>query len=397
MKKIFIFLSCFMVIPVFAAFINENTQLQWNSKVIEEALNNTGFSSSINTYHEVVATRNRILRDLLERKTFSVIDAIKVCKEKCNMSDFLRLGRGQSGKKCPELCENFANNIIKVNNDFDTNIPGVSGATSDEFSDLQGKAVDVCRKLMSDATKNGISYPVLCGGACAYFGQDKVQITDLSKTKEYEVNDFCDNDESGREYFYILSNAKDAKDVSQLSESQRIKTLKEIQTSPVTDYIKEKKRREEEQAKKVKEKEFKTKYSSDISKYSADVNEIGECLTGNLIAVDSPGGRHFKSFNCTKFVQDLALKCRCKAKGFKHVSELQRHLKGSQYKYSCFVGKDNEWFSYVPNFEDCLARYGEKLCKDNLQYSEYYSLMEASQKCQKDFREYYYYNFQHEE
>ena len=195
---------------VFAKKIDFDTPVKWNANVVSTALTNVGLIDSGNW--DVRTTRNRILENLLARDAFSLREATTVCMDKCNMSDFLRQGQGQSHKKCPAICSSFVSNIIKVNNEQFTAIPGVS-ATSDSFSNLQGKSVDVCRKLMSDATKSGITYPVLCGGRCGYVGQDKIKITDLTKTKEYEVDDFCNNSKKGKDYFYILSDAKGAQDV----------------------------------------------------------------------------------------------------------------------------------------------------------------------------------------
>lgn len=376
MKKIVIFLSCFMVIPVFAEYINENTQLKWNSKVIEKALNDAGFINSDGANWDVRTTRNHILEDLLTRQMFSITEAIDVCKEQCNKSDFLKNGRGQSGKKCPELCESFANNIIKVNKEQYTSIPVVS-ATSGEFSNLQGKAIDVCRRLMSDATTNGISYPVLCGGRCDRFGQDKVQITDLIKTKEYEVDDFCNNDEKGRDYFYILSDVKGASDVSSLNESQRIERLKVIQNQPVSDYMKA----QAEQIKKDKE-----------AAYARRVEQNGYCEE-EFLSDDETSQKWFEKNTkaCMRPARKLAQANACKLKSYGVVYYFGNlsPINGEYYGwFACFAnsidyGYNNfspimgdfydtaviggafgfvENYEYVPSYSDCVATFNEKDC-----------------------------------
>ena len=342
----FVILSYFMVTPVFAGFITETTQMQWNSKVIEKALNDAGFIGSDGANWDVRTTRNHILEDLLTRQMFSIKEAIDVCKEQCNKSDFLKNGRGQSGKKCPELCENFANNIIKVNQEQYTSIPSIS-ATSNEFSKLQGKAVDVCRRLMSDATTSGISYPVLCGGRCDRLGQDKVQITDLVKTKEYDVDDFCNNDEKGRDYFYILSDAKGAIDVSSLYENQRIAKLKEIQTKPVSDYFANKE---------------KNRIAPMKNQYSNEVEQNGYCYVAPLKLRG----------DCKRQARKLAQQCRCKVKGFTtyityhYDTGVGRitgcHMGDPGYKDGNNYSYDYTPYEYTPTFEDCKATFDESTC-----------------------------------
>lgn len=376
MKKMFVILSCFMVTPVFAGFITETTQMQWNSKVIEKALDNSGFINSGDANWDVRTTRNHILEDLLTRQMFSITEAIDVCKEQCNKSDFLKNGRGKSGKRCPELCENFANNIIKVNQEQYTSTPIIS-ATSNEFSNLQGKAVDVCRRLMSDATTSGISYPVLCGGRCDRLGQDKVQITDLVKTKEYEVDDFCNNDEKGRDYFYILSDAKGAIDVSSLYENQRIAKLKEIQTKPVSDYMKT----QAEQIKKDKE-----------TAYAKRVEQNGYCEEAYLSSDETSAEWFNKNTNACrrparKFAQANA--CKLKSYGTTYHFDSLSPRDGRYYGwFACYANSVDygnhdfsplmaevydaielsggtgfvENYEYTPSYKDCVATFNEKDC-----------------------------------
>ena len=222
---------------VWAKEIGFDTPVKWNSKVIENALTSAGFIDSDGANWDVKTTRNRILENLLSRDMFSLHDATDVCMEKCNMSDFLRKGRGQSGKKCPELCTTFVENIIKENNKQFASIPG-AGKSDTSFSGLEDNSRKVCIKLASDAVNSGLAFPVLCGGTCKPRGDDIVRVTDLEKTKEYKVDDFCDGQKSG-DYFYVVSGNKQATDVSSLNEQKRIAKLKEIQTKPASDYIQE--------------------------------------------------------------------------------------------------------------------------------------------------------------
>ncbi|MDE5615835.1 MAG: hypothetical protein K2I81_03320 [Alphaproteobacteria bacterium] len=99
-----------------AKTINFDTPVEWNSKVVEQALNKAGFIGGSGANWDVRVTHDRILTELLNRKSFSLKDATQVCLNKCNMSDFLKNGRGSSGKKCPELCKGFTDSLTSVNN-----------------------------------------------------------------------------------------------------------------------------------------------------------------------------------------------------------------------------------------------------------------------------------------
>lgn len=96
--------------------IDINTKIKWNSIVVVAAAHDVGLEAENNTHPEVSSTYYRILGDLLERETFSVADAVSVCNKECKKSQFLKEGRGQSGKKCPEICKSFGNALIEENN-----------------------------------------------------------------------------------------------------------------------------------------------------------------------------------------------------------------------------------------------------------------------------------------
>ena len=84
--------------------------------MVVAALRDAGLQADYGTYSDVALTYNRILEDLLERSTFSVTEAVSVCMQQCNKSTFLKEGRGQSGRKCPEVCEDFGNALVVENN-----------------------------------------------------------------------------------------------------------------------------------------------------------------------------------------------------------------------------------------------------------------------------------------
>lgn len=362
---------------VFAKKIDFDTPVKWNANVVSTALTNVGLIDSGNW--DVRTTRNRILENLLARDAFSLREATTVCMDKCNMSDFLRQGQGQSHKKCPAICSSFVSNIIKVNNEQFTAIPGVS-ATSDSFSNLQGKSVDVCRKLMSDATKSGITYPVLCGGRCGYVGQDKIKITDLTKTKEYEVDDFCNNSKKGKDYFYILSDAKGAQDVSSLDEQQRVAKLKEAQTKPASDYMKV-----QAEQKKKKDEEFYVKRVEKNGYCEEMYVGNGEQYGGKNADLCIREARRFAQANACKLKSYVKISCAqggdvslvfCFANSVDNSKTTDKFLSVGGGLYSpvldefldelfpaCSEGPDPvKNYEYTPSYKDCVATFNESQC-----------------------------------
>ena len=327
-----------------AKTINFDTPVEWNSKVVEQALNKAGFIGGSGANWDVRVTHDRILTELLNRKSFSLKDATQVCLNKCNMSDFLKNGRGSSGKKCPELCDEFTKTIL-VENNKQTTMPSANGQSS-AFSNLQGKAIDVCRRLMSDAQKSGMSYPVLCGGKCArWLGQDDVvTITDLVQTKEYKVDDFCNNDEKGRDYYYIMDQSGGAQDVSKVEQSQRILKLREIQTQSAKDYISQK----EKQAKDKVLNEQSKKYAKLVEKHGKCA-EIYNVRTIENTRVDSREGI------CKMYVHHVAVRAACKVESFEFQTA---NFRDSHCSMNPYPGADGyRKHNYTPTYKDCLKQY----------------------------------------
>lgn len=120
MKKSLLFAGAIFLTSgiAIAKTIDFDTSIKWNSNVVELALNKSGFLGSYDAYRDVRVTHERILAELLKMESFSVRDATRVCLDKCNMSDFLKNGRGASGKKCPDLCSGFADMLVSVNNEY---------------------------------------------------------------------------------------------------------------------------------------------------------------------------------------------------------------------------------------------------------------------------------------
>lgn len=120
MKKSLLFAGAIFLTSglAIAKTIDFDTSIKWNSNVVERALNKSGFLGASDANWDVRVTHRRILAELLKMESFSVRDATRVCLDKCNMSDFLKNGRGASGKKCPELCSGFADALVSVNNEY---------------------------------------------------------------------------------------------------------------------------------------------------------------------------------------------------------------------------------------------------------------------------------------
>lgn len=215
MKKSLLFAGAIFLTSgiAIAKNIDFDTPIKWNSKVIEEALKVTGFKpkSSVGpVYH-------RILKALLALDTFSARQAVEVCMEECNKSKMLKEGQGNSGKKCPQLCEEFASSLVIANNTLLTGntenqtvgynmkyswkgaayITGTHAIDRDviiTFKDEEHSSKEFCKILTADALKRGLKYPMVCGGKCAALGQDIIEVTGsgYAKTLYYEVGDFCD-------------------------------------------------------------------------------------------------------------------------------------------------------------------------------------------------------------
>ncbi len=364
MKKSLLVFSAILLSTtvVFAKKIDFDTPVKWNSKVITSALTLAGLVDSDAAHYDIKITRQRILADLLERESFSLHTATTVCMNKCNMSDFLRNGLGQSHQKCPALCTSFASNIIKENNKLATKIPSAN-STNFAFESLQGKPLEVCRSIVGNAKASGMSFPMLCGGNCKRFGNDILMVTDLQKTVNYKVNDFCDGVKKAVEYFYVFSSDRQAEDVSSLNESARMVKLHEAQTKPASDYLKGKSDQEKENTKR----DYEARIAPLKKQYAEEVEKIGYCKVGTLLKLRG---------DCKKQARKFAQECRCKIKGYTDRKELERST--SRYiTTECYMGDPDYQESesmfyaftpheYVPTFEDCMATFNEKHCSSSI-------------------------------
>ena len=130
MKKILTSILVLSTGIAVAKNIDFDTVIKWNSEVISTALTKAGFITSSNAAWDVRKTHERILDELVKKQSFSLRQATQVCLDKCNMSDFLKNGREKKKKKCPDLCEDFTNALVTVNNEFTKTEKTVSNSTS---------------------------------------------------------------------------------------------------------------------------------------------------------------------------------------------------------------------------------------------------------------------------
>ncbi|MBD5400491.1 hypothetical protein HDR61_01960 [bacterium] len=209
--------------------ITIDTAIRWNTNVIEQALNATGIIS--NTYSDVGSVHYSILNALLKMDTFSARDAIEICMNECNKSEMLREGKGKSGKKCPQLCDEFASSLVIANNDLLTGNTerqkvaimtwgytkpsfGTGGRSETSvdvittFKDDEHDSKHFCKILTDDAFNRGLKYPMICGGACDLWGQDLISVYsnayDGGRWLYYEVGDFCDGLLSSGESYWVV-------------------------------------------------------------------------------------------------------------------------------------------------------------------------------------------------
>ena len=206
MKKI-LYGSILISTSALALGIDINTKIKWNSIVVVAAAHDVGLEAEDNTHPEVSSTYYRILGDLLERETFSVADAVSVCNKECNKSQFLKEGRGQSGKKCPEICKSFGEALIAENNRA-TDVYGYYTSYGRVYSKDKQFYVDSKDKkvfLFKSGTNKKIGEPGLMGG---YREDERTYVIFHIIDPVYDGYEFemiCDEDEKTCELTYKTS------------------------------------------------------------------------------------------------------------------------------------------------------------------------------------------------
>lgn len=372
MKKSLIFAGAIFLTSgiAFAKTIDFDTSIKWNSNVVERALNKSGFLGSSDANWDVRVTHERILAELLKMESFSLRDATRVCLDKCNMSDFLKNGRGASGKKCPGLCHGFAKQLINENNGYYNS--GILNPDQQDtsFRNIEGRPGDICLQLSQKAKEQGLTLPMLCGGTCNRFGDDKIIVTDNIKTIEFIVGDFCDGDGliEEKEYYLIIRD-NGVQDVTLYSPIGRMNQLKSAQSKPASDYIKK-----EEQ-----------------TTYANLVQQNGYCKSENVAyyRMQYYGEEIDSNKICTRAARKFAQKHACKLKKWSVLSEM------NDYSITCFINTDYNaeltWdgkpktaidrmvydiavegyqgfsvgtkpYEYTPTYKECVATFNEQIC-----------------------------------
>lgn len=264
MKRLLVFLFL-ITTSAFAVSIDANTQIRWNAVVISYALTEIGLTDSYSSYGPVSRTRNRILENLLQRETFSVAEAVTVCMQECNKEEFLRDGRGDSGRKCPAICEDFSIALIKSNNESPDNVVFIgktAGVASGKIytqnrkfyamsTGDRGNTVDLSSynfytkdcdwAIFESSTDTKIAkcteYSVEYGGEGFYMGNIAFEVTD-SKYKDYVFSVWCEGDASSLACDLYLESEELEKYTSLYNDAKLcLKELKEINFEYLDDLV----------------------------------------------------------------------------------------------------------------------------------------------------------------
>ena len=361
MKKSLIFAGAIFLTSgiAIAKTIDFDTSIKWNSNVVEWALNHTDFG-----YWNVREYKQGIIAELLKMESFSLRDATRVCLDKCNMSDILKNGLSKSHKKCSGICSDFAKALIDVNNSV-VNTDVMNPDKQDtSFSNTEGKPSEICQQLVSKAQEQGLTMPMLCGGKCNLFGDDKIIVTDNIKTIEFIVADFCDGD--WQDYYMIVSDTG-TQDVSTLDDNTRLKYLKSAQSKPASDYIKKEEQRKKEQKEQ--------RMNAAAVPYNNRVEKNGYCdydvitFRGNV----SPRTNH--DVDCRKKARKYAQENACKLRSYTTLSFYGEHSTTATYK-ECYLNEFNERhsygqtdvsfteYNYTPTYQECVATFNEQKCNE---------------------------------
>lgn len=341
MKKSLIFAGAIFLTSniAIAKTIDFDTPITWNPNVVEQALDNSGFS-------ETILISSYISYELLNKESFSVYDATRVCLEKCELSNDLKEIR----EKCPKLCYRFAWDLINENNrrvNLDIMNPNRQDSTN---SYMQGSPNYICRQLSTDAQKQGLTLPVLCGGKCNRFGDDKIIITDNIRTIEFTVDDFCegDNVREEKEYYMIIDSDGGIQDVTSYPMKGRLVLLNKAQSKPASEYLTELEKRPNRVNTPYDER-VKTNGYCDSASFLPKKADYDDCRT---TAREYAQKNACKLFNRTSHY-DASGGSFCGVnwsdKNIKHFEEA-----GVEYKLN------ND--SYTPTYQDCLKAFDELMC-----------------------------------
>ena len=361
MKKSLLFAGAIFLTSgiAIAKTIDFDTSIKWNSNVVEWALNRTDFG-----YWDVHEYKQGIIAELLKMESFSLRDATRVCLDKCNMSDILKNGLSKSHKKCSGICSDFAKALIDVNNSYVN--PDVMNPDKQDtsFSNVEGKPSEICQQLVSKAQEQGLTMPMLCGGKCHLFGDDKIIVTDNIKTIEFIVDDFCDGD--WQDYYVIISDIG-TQDVSALDDNTRLQYLKSAQSKPASDYIKK-----EEQIKKEQKEQ---RMNAAAVPYNNRVEKNGYCYSGAATFKGNVSPDTGHNVDCFKKARKYAQENACKLHAVTTVTFFGDFSTSATYK-ECYVNESNKshsygetdveftGYNYTPTYQECVATFNEQKCNE---------------------------------
>lgn len=344
MKKSLIFAGAIFLTSniAFAKTIDFDTPITWNSNVVESALDSSGFE-------ETILIKGPILLELLKKESFSVYDATRVCLEKCELSNDLKEIR----EKCPKLCYRFAWLLINENNrrvNLDIMNPDRQDSTN---SYMQGSRTKICMQLSADAQKQGLTLPVLCGGKCNRFGNDKIIITDNIRTIEFTVDDFCeeDNVQKEKEYYMIIDSDWGIQDVTSYPMKGRLVLLNKAQSKPASEYLSELEKRP----------------NRVNTPYDKRVETNGYCRSTRFLI-----NKEADYDNCWTTAKEYAQQNACKL--FNRTSHSDPS--GGSYCGANWSDRDIKVFeeygagytyklyndSYTPTYQECLWTFDELMC-----------------------------------
>lgn len=388
MKKSLLFAGAIFLTSgiAIAKTIDFDTSIKWNSNVVELALNKSGFLGSYDAYQDVRVTHERILAELLKMESFSVRDATRVCLDKCNMSDFLKNGRGESGKKCPELCSGFADTLVSVNNEYTK-----TGAIALDNSGLNIRQNDGTHKVFSsdkqfyalvDSNTSSWNLTEKYKNTCNYTNYTRVQAVIFDNTTKQPCALLCENATGNAPLFLDCATKKCEKmefllpisETTYFDGSQdKVNKIKELL------YFSESVSKEN-----YKESLPANKQETNQTAYGNKVQRNGYCdesVSGFLNGTDISNISKLCKTSARKFAQQHA----CKLKNYGYIggrdvstfygdcivntwdfdtepNKKQKSLieKGREESFApCY---DIIHYDYTPTYQECIATFNEQTC-----------------------------------
>lgn len=380
MKKSLLFAGAIFLTSgiAIAKTIDFDTSIKWNSNVVELALNKSGFLGSYDAYRDVRVTHERILAELLKMESFSVRDATRVCLDKCNMSDFLKNGRGASGKKCPDLCSGFADMLVSVNNEYTK-----TGAIALDDRGLNTRQNDGTHKVFSsdkqfyalvDSNVSSWNLTEKYKNTCNYTNYTRVQAVIFDNTTKQPCALLCETATGNAPLFLDCATKK----------CENIEFLLPINENTYFDGSQDK-------VNKIKELLYFNEQETNQIAYGNKVQGNGYCKSENVAYYQRQYYDEEIDTNkiCTRAARKFAQKHACKLKKW------SSFLHNNDHSVTCFINTDyNEeltWdgkpktaidrkvyhvgvegaegfsvrttpYDYTPTYKECVATFNEQIC-----------------------------------